>query len=172
MTSDQLLRHPEGKWSASEILEHLARAFANTTKGLRRCLDAGRSSASVPTLKHRIAATMVVRLGYLPTGGRAPERTRPKGIPPAEAMQSVRENLIMMDEVLARCAQQFGRHGAILDHPILGPLTLAQWQKFHWVHTRHHMKQIAKRRLQAGIGHGIQPNASHSRNSPARSRLF
>ena len=149
MTSGDLLRHPDGKWSTSEILEHLARAFGGTTKGLRRCLEAGRSSAGAPTLKHRVGVAVVVRLGYFPTGGVAPERTRPKGIPPAEAMQSVRENLKAMDEALDRCEEQFGRRDAILDHPVLGPLTVAQWRKFHWVHTRHHMKQIMKRRAVA-----------------------
>lgn len=149
MTGSQFLRHPEGKWSASEILEHLARAFGGTTKGLRRCLDAGGSSAGSPTLKNRVAATMVVGLGYFPTGRLAPERTRPKGIPPEEAMQSIRENLTAMDEALAECEERFGRHDAILDHPVLGPLTVAQWRKFHWMHTRHHMKQVMKRRAMA-----------------------
>jgi hypothetical protein len=31
----------------------------------------------------------------------------------------------------------------IADHPVLGPLTLHQWSRFHYVHARHHMKQIA-----------------------------
>ena len=32
----------------------------------------------------------------------------------------------------------------MLDHPILGALTVDQWLKFHVVHTRHHAKQIAR----------------------------
>jgi hypothetical protein len=34
----------------------------------------------------------------------------------------------------------------MLDHPILGALTVDQWLKFHVVHTEHHAKQISQRR--------------------------
>jgi len=30
---------------------------------------------------------------------------------------------------------------------VLGPLTASQWRKFHWIHGRHHVKQISERRL-------------------------
>lgn len=144
MSSEQLLRHPDGKWCTSEILEHLARAFSGTTKGIARCLAASRPSATVPTVKQRVTIAVVVGLGRLPSGRQAPERTRPKGIPAADAMHAVRQNLIAMDEALAQCEQRFGQRTAVLNHPILGPLTVAQWRKFHWVHTQHHMKQIAQ----------------------------
>jgi hypothetical protein len=52
-----------------------------------------------------------------------------------------------MDAILAKCEAQFGR-GKVLDHPILGPLTAAQWRKFHFVHGRHHVKQILRLREQ------------------------
>ncbi|MGZ7099671.1 MAG: DUF1569 domain-containing protein [Candidatus Angelobacter sp.] len=29
-----------------------------------------------------------------------------------------------------------------MDHPVLGPLTAAEWRKFHLVHGLHHVKQI------------------------------
>jgi len=146
MSEDQLVRHPDGKWSTALILEHLALAFTGTTKGLARCLEAGRSSASAPTLKHRVTTAIVVGLGYLPSGAQAPERTRPKGIPAEKVRQTVHESLIAMDEALARCEQRFGHRVAVLDHPILGPLSVRQWRKFHWVHARHHLKQVAQLR--------------------------
>lgn len=146
MTLDDLLHHPEGKWCGSEILEHLAKAFGNTTKGLERCLENGRAHATRPTLKQRVATMIVVAFGYFPSGREAPERTRPKGIPPEEALTSVRGTLVAMDQALVRCDNRFGRHVPILDHPILGALTVQQWREFHWVHTRHHMKQIARLR--------------------------
>jgi hypothetical protein len=31
-----------------------------------------------------------------------------------------------------------------LDHPILGPFSIAQWRKFHLVHGLHHVKQIQR----------------------------
>jgi hypothetical protein len=142
MTTDELLRHPEGKWCAAEILEHLARAFGTTVTHLQKCLDAGRPSASVPTLKQWLTSTVVVDLGYFPAGRKAPDFTRPKGLPPDEVVRGIRENLQAMDAVIAECERRFGTRGKLANHPILGPLSVAQWRRFHWVHTRHHMKQI------------------------------
>jgi len=32
-----------------------------------------------------------------------------------------------------------------MDHLFLGPLTANEWRKFHWVHGRHHARQIRER---------------------------
>jgi hypothetical protein len=34
----------------------------------------------------------------------------------------------------------------LLDHVILGPLTVKQWKKFHLAHGLHHLKQIRRRK--------------------------
>lgn len=144
--ADDLERRIGERWSPAQILEHLALGFGATAKGLARCLEAGRPAAGAPTLWHRFATVTVVTFGYLPSGRTAPERTRPRGLSGEAAMQTVRANLIAMDEALAACAQRFGTRVAMLDHPILGPLSVAQWRTFHRVHTRHHMKQIERLR--------------------------
>jgi len=51
-----------------------------------------------------------------------------------------------MDDCIARCEQKLGSRPALLDHPILGPLTGSQWRKFHLVHGLHHAKQIRRLR--------------------------
>lgn len=146
MTPDQFIRHPEGKWCAAEILEHLSRAFGTTVTLLQRCLDSGKSIATTPTWKQRLAIAVVVEAGYFPTGRPAPEYTRPKGLPPEAALSQVVENLLAMDKILTQCEQRFATGVKIANHPILGPLTVTQWRKFHLFHTRHHMKQIARLR--------------------------
>jgi hypothetical protein len=146
MSAGDLERRRGDRWSPAQILEHLALGFGATAKGAARCLESGRPGASAPTIKHRFATAVVVTFGYLPSGRTAPERTRPRGLSGEAAMQAVKANLIAMDEGLARCAERFGLRVAILDHPILGPLSVAQWRTFHRVHTRHHMKQIARLR--------------------------
>jgi len=47
-----------------------------------------------------------------------------------------------MDELLTQCENRYGRVTCLMDHPVLGPLTAQQWRKFHWVHGRHHVRQI------------------------------
>ncbi len=60
MDAVQLTRHPEGKWSVAEILEHLDRTYKTTVPLLQKCLDAGQPSAGRPTLAQRVAAGIVV----------------------------------------------------------------------------------------------------------------
>lgn len=145
LTPVQMLWHPDGKWSAAEILEHLAVAYSGTTNGLERCLEA---TSSVPpqSLRQRIGTLVVVYLGHFPAGIQAPAFTRPRGMPPGDALRVARENLLTMDRTLDESVERFGRRTKLLKHPILGAFSCAEWRKFHWVHTRHHMKQIARLR--------------------------
>ena len=50
-----------------------------------------------------------------------------------------------MDLALAGAEQRFGTAALLANHPYFGGLTAAQWRKFHWRHTRHHLKQIRAR---------------------------
>ena len=146
MTAEDLQRHPEGKWSTAEVLEHLYLTYTGTVKAFERCLEAGKPLARTPLLKDRVRAFVVTELGHLPEGRKAPERTRPRGMQGDEITREIGPRISAMDEVIARCEARFGKRTLVLDHPILGPLTAGQWRKFHWVHGRHHLKQIRKLR--------------------------
>jgi hypothetical protein len=142
----QLTRHPEGKWSAADILEHLDRTYTGTASHLQKCLDAGAPTASRATLARRLAVGIVVKLGYMPPGRKAPQFTLPKGLPPEEVLRSLPAHIADMDRVLAECQRRFGARRPLADHPLLGPLNVDEWRKLHWVHTRHHIKQMARLR--------------------------
>jgi|SRR5581483_11301892 len=146
MTAAQLEQRPGQKWSVAQILEHLSLTYSGTVKGIEKCMAAGKPLATSPTLKHRVAEFAVVGLGHMPQGRKAPERSVPKGMPGSEALRALRENLAAMDEAIARCERQFGGQVKIMDHPILGPLSITGWKKLHWVHGRHHARQIEKLR--------------------------
>ena len=136
---------PAGKWSAAQILEHLFLTYKNTNKGISKCLAKGAPLATSAAFKHRISTLLVVRLGYFPSGRQAPERTVPRGMAAEEARQAIVSEIQAMDTGLRQCENKFGAGTKIMDHPILGPLTAAEWRKFHWVHGRHHARQIRRR---------------------------
>lgn len=146
MTPSDLERHPSGKWSAAGILEHLAITFDGTRRNLGKCLERGTRRASRPTLGQRYAVWRVVELGLFPAGVQAPPMTVPKGLPGASVLDEIRRSIAGMDAVMADCERRFGPRGALANHPILGPLSLRQWRRFHWVHTRHHLRQIVRLR--------------------------
>ena len=139
-----------GRWSVVEIVEHLDRTYSGTAKGFQRCLDSGTSRASAPTLKSRLRIFAVVTLGYFPTGIEAPAHVVPTGLLSLEdVMLKLRAHLQALDASAAATEARLGR-GRVMDHPILGPFTVAQWMRFHRIHTRHHQKQIVERRRRLG----------------------
>jgi uncharacterized protein DUF1569 len=147
MPADQLAWHREGKWSAAQILEHLSLAFSSTSKAMERALQQGRPARTRATAREWAVTLVVVKLGYFPSGRQAPEWTLPRGLDVAHAVETIRAALIEMDARIGEAQAKLGK-GVVAVHPIIGPLTAKQWRKFHWEHTRHHMKQIATLREQ------------------------
>ncbi len=146
------LRLAPGKWTAAQTLEHLILAFTGTTKNMRK-MAAGKIGIAPPTLKQRIGKFVVVGLGYMPEGRSAPELTRPTAAPSAEVCKRFRQAVHEMDSAIAIRAANVPARRRVAIHPILGPLTVREWRKFHLVHTRHHMRQIqAMRQAAAGAG--------------------
>lgn len=84
-------------------------------------------------------------VGYFPRGS-APEMTRPRGsIPAAQSLDAIRDALARLDAALTRAEVRFGRGALVANHPYFAGLTAAQWRKFHWRHTVHHMRQVQRR---------------------------
>ncbi|MGA8502017.1 MAG: DUF1569 domain-containing protein [Candidatus Sulfotelmatobacter sp.] len=145
LSSEQLGWHPADKWCAAEILEHLYLTYTGTIKGFTKVLDAGRPLTTRASVKHRVRTLVVVGFQHMPKGRQAPVNTRPKGLPGVNFRSEVGAKIVEMDAIIAQCEARFGG-SRLLDHPILGPLTATQWRKFHFVHGRHHVKQLLRLR--------------------------
>lgn len=147
--SDQQLRwHPADKWSAAEVLEHLYLTYTGTIRGFEKLRASGGPLATRGSLKHRVRTWVVVGFGHMPEGRKAPAATLPKGFAPEKIRLQLGEKIVAMDSLIAECEERFGSRIKLLDHPILGPLTAAQWRKFHLVHGMHHRKQLLRLRQQ------------------------
>ncbi len=162
MSTEQMSWHPVGKWCAAEVLEHLYLTYTGTVKGFERVLEAGNALAARATLKQRWQTFVVLRFNYLPEGRKAPTPTMPRGLPLEKVQAEMGLKLHAMDEIMVRCEDRFG-DGKLLDHPILGPLTAAQWRKFHLIHGRHHAKQIWRLREQKASGSVVSLAKSNSK---------
>ena len=149
LSGEQWSWHPPGKWCADEILEHLYLTYTGTIKGFERVLQAEEPRITPATWKQRGRKIVVLGLSYLPSGREAPSFSRPRGLPAEKVRSEIVAKIGEMHDIIARCEQKLGAGRELLDHPILGPLTAAQWMKFHRVHGRHHVKQI--QRLRRGM---------------------
>ena len=140
------VRGDASRWSVAEIVEHLTRAYSGTAKGFERCVEKGAPLASPATFAQRTRQFVVIELGYFPEGREAPKHILPTGeLDLAAVLDAVRRDLARLDASAALTKKQLGG-GKMLDHPILGAMTVDQWLKFHVVHSRHHARQIRQRR--------------------------
>ena len=145
LTLEQLTMPLAGKWTIAEILEHLSRTYSHTANGAQRAVTENKSLSRPGGLRSTFRAFVVVECGYLPSGIQSPKMVLPVGIDPATALSVATENLREMDRALADAAERFGTRSKLMNHPIIGSLSVRQWRRFHWVHTRHHVRQIVYR---------------------------
>jgi uncharacterized protein DUF1569 len=146
MSSEQLSWHPPGKWCAAELLEHLYLTYTGTIQGFERVVRKGKPLASRASMAQRVLTWVVVGLGHMPAGRKAPAMVLPKGLPAEEVRNEIGAKMVAMDKIIGQCEARFGRRVQLLDHPILGPLSAPQWRKLHLVHGQHHLKQILRLR--------------------------
>lgn len=142
MSEEEMGWHPEGKWCAAEVLEHLYLTYTGTVKGFERAIQKGHPGMKPATLRQRVAKLTVVGFGHMPEGRKAPPMATPKGLPPDKVRAEIGAKIGEMDEIISRCESQVGTGKKVMEHMILGPLTAAEWRKFHLVHGLHHVKQI------------------------------
>jgi len=149
MSTEQWSWHPPNKWCAAEVLEHLYLTYTGTIKGFERVVTSGKPLATGASMTHRVRTLVVVGLGHMPAGVKAPAVAVPKGLPAEIVRNEFGAKIAEMDAIIARCEARFGRRVRVLDHPILGPLTAPQWRKLHVVHGWHHHKQLLRLRESA-----------------------
>jgi DinB superfamily len=101
MTPEDLARHPEGRWSTAEILEHLNLTYRGSLKNFGRCLASEKPSASHDRRSKRWQRLFVTRLGYFPPGRKSPSSVEPRGMPVQQVKVEILENIVHMDQAIA-----------------------------------------------------------------------
>lgn len=143
----------DGRWSPAQVLEHLMITYSSTARLGRKLLAKDDVRPLPRDLKQRLAQFLLITMGYFPPGRKAPEFTIPQGMDFREVLRQINDSLHEMDEVLASAEARWGR-AAVASHPVLGPMSVAQWRKFHRVHSQHHFKQIRAMQQQVAFAAG------------------
>jgi hypothetical protein len=135
------------RWHIQEIVAHLLLTYALTITALDTQIAKATPTRARPSFAQRLWQFVVLRLGWLPRRRKAPAITIPNpDAPPAAGDQlrvALANALAAVDTRILIAEQLFGSHRRSVRHMILGPMSLAQWRRFHLVHGRHHIRQIA-----------------------------
>lgn len=149
-------KHPNERahlWGMQQVIEHLLLTYRGTAENLETRLRKGRISRNQRrTPVQWMLQLMVLSFGYFPRGAPAPDETMPQpGLFPAmngrELGERLRAELSSVDDAFDRCRRAFGME-RVAAHPILGPLRIDQWRRFHVIHTLHHCRQLQRVREQ------------------------
>ena len=142
--------HPKGlpyKWSAQQVVEHLALGYRLNTVALETRLAKGRLSRKYSrTWLQYSLQLMVLSFGALPSGVPALDEVTPlpgrfAPMNGQELTALLRREVDAMDLALDSCRRKFGMERVAV-HPFLGPLRVDQWRRFHVVHAAHHVLQL------------------------------
>lgn len=143
--------HPAGdadRWSAQEIAGHLALTYRSSAQTVQRRIDKGEPPSARKSVRQHAMQAMVIGLGVFPKRQRAPEFARPQVLAwepksGAELIAELAAGLKRMDAALDAAEARFARV-PVASHFILGPLTAAEWRRFHCVHGGLHLRQMRK----------------------------
>jgi hypothetical protein len=135
------------RWHIQQIVGHLLLTYALTIAAMDTQIAKARRTQASLSLAQRLWQFAVLRLGWLPRRRRAPAETTPDPhAAPVDGDQlrgALVRALAALDGRIAAAEQLFGYRRRAVRHMLLGPLSLNQWRRFHLVHGRHHIRQIA-----------------------------
>ena len=127
-----------GKWSPSQIVEHVARAYEESA----HCASgAPHKFPTFPRLLRPVVRRLffdrTLKKGIMPSGGRTNKAMNPAAGPatPADARARLEQAHAVFEQACRQC-------GATFDHSIFGTVSVADYARFQAMHTLHHTKQI------------------------------
>lgn len=141
----QTPRSDPAKWNVQQIVEHLLLSYRSTLALVEVRLGKGTPTQAKPSAAQRLWQFGLIRLGYFPSGGKAPAAVCPDLSAPwltgTELSRQVHEDLAALADALDKAECIFGDQ-RFASHVILGPLSAPQWRKFHLIHGMHHIRQM------------------------------
>lgn len=143
VNGDEWHRAPEGRWSIAQIVQHLAIGVDTVAEAFARraAEDSKRRANPHQTLLRHLA----LGIGRFPPGLESPEGARPDERPEPELIQAQFRMGVERMRALAEEWPKERQQAVFVNHPILGDLNFREWVRFHYVHCRHHARQIQKR---------------------------
>jgi hypothetical protein len=134
-------------WSIQQIVEHLLLTYKSTENALNVRLVKGTPTRAKASLVQQIQQYAVMRIGYFPTGRKAPLPVTPPSptaypLSGEDLIHSVTKQLASLDTVCHESERVFSRTTPFATHEVLGPLHVDHWRRFQLVHGRHHIKEI------------------------------
>jgi hypothetical protein len=135
---------PRGKWSIVQIVQHVAIGIdlvAHSFRELAESLPMDRQNKPHQTvLRH-----LTLGAGHYPGTLKALPHAKPDAKPDAELVSAQFRMGVEEYRKLTGSWPQDAQLSRFVPHPLLGDLNLPEWIRFHYLHSRHHAREIRAR---------------------------
>lgn len=138
-------RAPPGKWTPAQIVHHLALSLEGSGRTFEDRRGKPPMGRRPRTVRERLGYVLVLRIGWVPSGRRAPAVTVPVERPDPRAVERQLREGVARFQSLERELLPARRADLYVKNPALGDLTLPEWLTFHVRHCAHHARQIRAR---------------------------
>lgn len=136
---------PAGKWCPAQIVQHLAIGIDASSRAFDQRRGKPPMRRRPRTVIELLGDFLMLRVGWIPSGLRAPEVTRPAERPDAATVAQLLRDGVARFQALERDLLPARALDLFVKHPRLGDLTLPEWLTFHVRHCAHHARQIRAR---------------------------
>lgn len=144
LNGDAWFRAPRRKWCIAQILQHVAIGVDLVATAFEKRADkpdmARRSKPYQTVLRH-----LILGVGRIPGGLKAPELTRPEERPDPELISAEFRMAVEKMKQFDADWPKLRQESLYVRHPLLGDLNFPEWVRFHYLHCRHHAGQIRNR---------------------------
>lgn len=141
-------------WNIQQIVEHLVLTYKGNAAEIESRIAKGRPVKTKSSLRQRVGQFVLITLGRFPNGFEAPKPLAPSRMAPVKSGPELAERvagaLLKLDQAADAAEKMFGSKRSVT-HFRLGPLSMAQWRRFHRVHGLHHVRQIETIRRENGF---------------------
>lgn len=142
------------RWSIEQVVEHLLLSYRSTGSVFGTRIRKGTPTQAKPTLQQRLGQFMLIDVGVFPSGREAPAGVVPAAVEApragAELVRAMTASLEELSGLSDEMDQLFPSNRRCASHMVLGPLSVRQWNRFHLIHGRHHLKQVVRIVAQGG----------------------
>jgi hypothetical protein len=141
---DDWQKAPGDKWTIAQIVAHLAAGVDRSSAVLEeRAAKKGMVRRTTPgqaVLRH-----LLLMVGKFPPRMEAPTATTPTERPDPDLVSAQFRMGVERFVTMAENWPPEHQLEVFVAHPFLGDLNLPEWVRFHYLHARHHSRQIRDR---------------------------
>jgi DinB family protein len=138
-------RAPPGRWTPAQIVHHLAIALETSGRTFEQRRGKPPMRRRRRTAREWLGYVLVLKVGWIRSGRRAPELTQPAARPDPRTVERQLRDGVARFLALERELLPARHDDLFVKNPALGDLTLPEWLAFHVRHCAHHARQIRAR---------------------------